>query len=244
MDFKKTTEYWYLSISNKIITIDLTSNGVLMFQALEEQVAMGKARAIGVSNFNLTQLERLMKEAVILPAVNQVELHAYLQQPELRTYCQQHGITVTAYSPLGSPGSKMHFQKKYNYSPETFPDLLGHSVVLKLAEAHRKTPAQILLRHLVQQKIAVIPKSTNPTRITENIQVLSLFMKSLSINFVLDVTFGVRKIISTVFDFELSKNELDQLNRLDQDEKGRIIDFMFFKGVDKHPEYPFTKRLQ
>ncbi|CAG2055334.1 unnamed protein product [Timema podura] len=171
--------------------------------ALEEQVAKGKVRAIGVSNFNLTQLERLMSEAVILPAVNQVELHAYLQQPELRTYCHQQGITVTAYSPLGSPGSKTHFQKKYNYSPETFPDLLGHSVVLKIAEAHRKTPAQILLRHLVQQKIAVIPKSTNPTRITENIQ---------------------------VFDFELSKNELDQLNRLDQDEKGRIIDFMFFKG--------------
>nr|CAD7451990.1 unnamed protein product [Timema tahoe] len=158
---------------------------------------------MNTDHITVWKLERLMSEAVILPAVNQVELHAYLQQPELRTYCHQQGITVTAYSPLGSPGSKTHFQKKYNYSPETFPDLLGHSVVLKIAEAHRKTPAQILLRHLVQQKIAVIPKSTNPTRITENIQ---------------------------VFDFELSKNELDQLNRLDQDEKGRIIDFMFFKG--------------
>nr|CAD7586354.1 unnamed protein product [Timema genevievae] len=158
---------------------------------------------MNTDHITVWKLERLMSEAVILPAVNQVELHAYLQQPELRTYCHQQGITVTAYSPLGSPGSKTHFQRKYNYSPETFPDLLGHSVVLKIAEAHRKTPAQILLRHLVQQKIAVIPKSTNPTRITENIQ---------------------------VFDFELSKNELDQLNRLDQDEKGRIIDFMFFKG--------------
>nr|CAD7423988.1 unnamed protein product [Timema monikensis] len=157
--------------------LDMNTDHITVWKALEEQVAMGKARAIGVSNFNLTQLERLMNEAIILPAVNQVELHAYLQQPELRTYCQQHGITVTAYSPLGSPGSKTHFQKKYNYSPETFPDLLGHSVVLKIAEAHRKTPAQILLRHLVQQKIAVIPKSTNPTRITENIQAMPKLRK-------------------------------------------------------------------
>nr|CAD7194605.1 unnamed protein product [Timema douglasi] len=95
--------------------LDMNTDHITVWKALEEQVVMGKVRAIGVSNFNLTQLERLMKEAVILPAVNQVELHAYLQQPELRTYCQQHGITVTAYSPLGSPGSKMHFQKKYNY---------------------------------------------------------------------------------------------------------------------------------
>nr|CAD7395654.1 unnamed protein product [Timema cristinae] len=95
--------------------LDMNTDHITVWKALEEQVAMGKARAIGVSNFNLTQLERLMNEAVILPAVNQVELHAYLQQPELRTYCQQHGITVTAYSPLGSPGSKTHFQKKYNY---------------------------------------------------------------------------------------------------------------------------------
>nr|CAD7447229.1 unnamed protein product [Timema bartmani] len=172
-------------------------------QVMESLVDEGKARAIGVSNFNIVQLERLLAAARVPPAVNQVETHASCQQLELRIFCCRQDILVTAYSPLGSPGSRAHFKNKYNYSPETYPDHMTHPVVQNIARCHNKTPAQILLKHLVQQGVAVIPKSINPARIAENIQ---------------------------IFDFELDVNELNQLNSLDQGEEGRIVDYNWYKG--------------
>lgn len=82
---------------------------------MEQQVDLGQARNIGLSNFNISQLEQIASAARICPATLQVELHAYLQQPELRSCCSKLGIPVTAYSPLGSPGAKIHFQQKYNF---------------------------------------------------------------------------------------------------------------------------------
>jgi diketogulonate reductase-like aldo/keto reductase len=84
-------------------------------QAMEQQVDLGHAHNIGVSNFNISQLEKVVAAAKIYPATLQVELHAYLQQPELRACCAKLGIPLTAYSPLGSPGAKLHFQQKYNF---------------------------------------------------------------------------------------------------------------------------------
>lgn len=137
----------------------------------------------------------------------QVELHAYMQQRPLREFCKMHDISVTAYSPIGSPGAKHHFQNKYNYSVEKFPDLLGHPVVQKIAKNYQKTPAQVLLRHAVQGGVAVIPKSSNPDRIKSNID---------------------------VFNFSLTDEEMNELNTLDQGEDGRIFNFLFFKGY-KNP---------
>ena len=76
---------------------------------------LGHTRNIGVSNFNISQLEKVAASAKIYPATLQVELHAYLQQPELCACCAKLGIPITAYSPLGSPGAKLHFQQKYNF---------------------------------------------------------------------------------------------------------------------------------
>nr|CAD7424023.1 unnamed protein product [Timema monikensis] len=323
---------------------------VMTAKVMESLVDEGRVRAIGVSNFNIVQLERLLVAARVPPAVNQVETHASCQQSELRAFCRRQDILVTAYSPLGSPGSRAHFKNKYNYrwcagvrrsywqhllalsylclkvvcwskkellatsprsqlcqkvvcwgkkellvqsprfqlcvkmvcwgkkellaksprsqlcvkvvcwgkkelletsprsqlcvkvvcwgkkellatstnqrcetcliiggSPETYPDHMNHPVVQNIARCHNKTPAQILLKHLVQQGVAVIPKSINPARIAENIQ---------------------------IFDFELDVNELNQLNSLDQGEEGRIVDYNWYKGVEAHPEYPFTERLK
>nr|CAH7744769.1 unnamed protein product [Callosobruchus chinensis] len=184
---------------------------------LESQVKKGLTKAIGLSNFNSEQVQRIHKSAEIKPVVNQVELHAYLQQKELRDACKVLDVAVTAFSPLGSPGANTHFQNKYNYSLNDFPDILGHPVVKELSEKYRKLPAQILLKHLIQQDVIVIPKSSNPERIKANID---------------------------LFDFELSEDDLEKLNALDKNEDGRIFDFMFFKGVDKHPEYPFKARLK
>lgn len=115
---------------------------------------------------------------------------------------------MTAYSPLASPGAKTHFQTKYNYNSEKFPDLLGHPVVAKIAGNHGKTTAQVLLRHLVQQGVLVIPKSATPQRIKENIQ---------------------------LFDFQLTDEETNALDALDRGAEGRIFNFLFFIGyVETH----------
>lgn len=96
-----------------------------------------------------------------------------------------------------------------------FPDILGHPIVKDLAEKYKKSPGQVLLRHLVQHGIIVIPKSSNSDRIKSNIE---------------------------IFDFELAPNDIKQLDELDKQEDGRIFDFLFFKGVENHPEYPFKVR--
>lgn len=79
----------------------------------------GLIRNLGVSNFNEEQIEKIARSAAVKPQVLQVELHAYFQQSELRKFCSQHDIVVTAYAPLGSPGAKDHFVNKYNYRQVT-----------------------------------------------------------------------------------------------------------------------------
>ncbi|CAB0029067.1 unnamed protein product [Trichogramma brassicae] len=190
---------------------------VEVWKEMEKLVKSGRARSIGLSNFNIDQVQRILNNSEIKPSNLQVELHAYMQQRPLRTFCAGHSIVVTAYSPLGSPGAKQHFQAKYNYSPDKFPDLLGHPVVKKIAEEHGKTTAQILIRHAVQAGVVVIPKSSNPERIKSNVD---------------------------VFEFKLTDEQMQELDGLDQAEKGRIFDFRFFKGVEEHPEYPFKNELK
>lgn len=82
---------------------------------MEEQVRKGLVKAIGLSNFNAEQIREIYENAEIKPSVLQVELHAYLQQKELRKVCDELNIAVTAYSPLGSPGANNHFYNKYQY---------------------------------------------------------------------------------------------------------------------------------
>ncbi|KAF7991812.1 hypothetical protein HCN44_010613 [Aphidius gifuensis] len=196
--------------------LDLNTDPVSVWKEMEKQVKNGRARSIGLSNFNEDQILEVWKNATIKPSNLQVELHAYLQQKDLREFCKIHSIIVTGYSPLGSPGAKTHFQTKYNYNPEKFPDLLGHPVVRKISNDKNKTTGQILLRHLVQEGLVVIPKSSSPERIKKNID---------------------------IFNFELSSDEIDVLNALDRGNNGRIFNFLFFKGVEHHPLYPFKNQI-
>ncbi|KAJ8942646.1 hypothetical protein NQ318_013359 [Aromia moschata] len=195
--------------------LDVNNDLIGTWKVMEQQVKNGLTRAIGLSNFNAEQVQRVYDSAEIKPTVLQVEMHAYLQQKELRELCKKLNIAVTAYSPLGSPGANTHFSTKYNYSLADFPDILGHPTVKELAEKYKKSAGQVLLRHLIQQDVIVIPKSANPDRIKSNID---------------------------LFDFELSADDVEKLNALDKGEQGRIFDFLFFKGVTKHPEYPFKGR--
>ncbi len=121
------------------------------WKAFEKLYADGRVRAIGVSNFQPAHLERLMDASDVVPAVNQIELHPYLQQQEVREFDAKHGIATEAWSPLAKGGS-----------------LLGDPIVAELTVKHSRTPAQIVLRWHLQLGNVVIPKSVTPSRIEEN----------------------------------------------------------------------------
>jgi 2,5-diketo-D-gluconate reductase A len=128
-------------------------NYVPTWQGLEDILRAGKARAIGVSNFQPAHLDRLAEETSTVPAVNQIELHPALQQAELRDYHRAHGIATQAWSPLARA------------------DVLGDPVLTGLAEKHGRTAAQIVLRWHVQLGNIVFPKSVSPERMRQNIDV-------------------------------------------------------------------------
>lgn len=147
--------------------------------AMEGLVEVGLVRNIGVCNFNTSLLRDLAAHAAIQPAVLQVELHPLLTQERLLRYCQEEGIAVTAFSPLGSP----------SYVPigmaRAEESVLEHSVVTRAGQAHGKSPAQVVLRWGVQRGTAVVPKSVRPGRLREN---LDIFDFELSDQEMLDVS--------------------------------------------------------
>ncbi|XP_030760213.1 aldose reductase A-like [Sitophilus oryzae] len=188
---------------------------VATWKKLEEQVDLGRAKAIGVSNFNISQVQRILDNARIKPAANQVELHVFLQQPELVKFLQQNGVLPISYSTLGNPGINKFLEKVGRPLRTNAPDLLGNATVKTIAEKHHKTSGQILLKYWVQKKVAVIPKSVTPSRIKENIG---------------------------LFDFSLDENDLKSLESLDLGEEGRQATMSFSKEFVDHPEYPFPRR--
>jgi len=123
------------------------------WRALETLYHDGKVRAIGVSNYLVRHLEDLLKDAKVVPTVNQMEYHPWLQQPELHSFCKDNNIQLEAWSPL-TRGRK-------------FDD----PVLVKLSEKYGKSPAQILIRWDIQKGVVTIPKSVTRTRIKENIDV-------------------------------------------------------------------------
>jgi 2,5-diketo-D-gluconate reductase A len=124
------------------------------WRAFEKILSDGKARSIGVSNFQVPHLERLAAETGTVPAVNQIELHPLLQQSQLRDYHREHGIATEAWSPIGKGR-----------------DLLRDERIVALGEKYAKSPAQIVLRWHIQLDHIVFPKSVTPSRIRENIDV-------------------------------------------------------------------------
>ncbi|XP_017781361.1 PREDICTED: 1,5-anhydro-D-fructose reductase isoform X1 [Nicrophorus vespilloides] len=194
------------------IMMDKSNDHVATWKVMEEQVDNGKAKAIGISNFNISQISRILNNSRIKPCNLQVELHAYMQQTELVDFCKKNDIVVTAYSPLGSPGLGAFF--KLLGQEKEVPNLFNNNVVMKVAEKYNKSPAQVLLRHGLQKGLVVIPKSTNEKRLRSNID---------------------------IFDFELNEEDMKQLNGVDKGSAGRILDFSMFIGVKEHPEYPFPE---
>ena len=149
---------------------------VSTWKVLEECRGGGRVRSIGVSNFQVPHLERLAAETETVPAVNQIEVHPYLTNEQVRAYDREHGIATEAWSPIAQGG------------------VLGDPVVTKVAEKVSRTPAQVVLRWHIQRGDIVFPKSTTPSRITENF---------------------------ALFDFELEQADVDAISALDRGEQGR-----------------------
>jgi diketogulonate reductase-like aldo/keto reductase len=130
-----------------------------------------KVRALGVSNFSIKQIDQIIEMGLPIPSVNQVEFSPFLYRKELLEYCNKRGIVLEAYSPL-TRGKK-----------------LNNNILGEIAEKYKKTPAQILLRWIVQHNMVVIPKSVNENRIREN---------------------------ADIFNFEIRKNDMEKLNGLNE----------------------------
>lgn len=120
------------------------------WRAMEEILATGRTRAIGVCNHLTHHLDRLLGEATVPPAVNQFEFHPRLQQPDLTAYCREHAITMQAWAPV--------MRGRANLVPE----------LVEIAQRHDKTPAQVSIRWILQQGITTIPKSVHSERVAEN----------------------------------------------------------------------------
>jgi diketogulonate reductase-like aldo/keto reductase len=132
------------------------------YRALEQLLADGKVRAIGVSNFLPDHLTRLLAETSVVPAVNQVEVHPYFRQPEVLAADAEHGILSQAWSPIGG----ITFYRDGSHGSTLQDPTIG-----EIAAAHGRTPAQVMLRWHLQQGRQVIPKSVTPSRIRENFDV-------------------------------------------------------------------------
>ncbi|XP_011500962.1 PREDICTED: alcohol dehydrogenase [NADP(+)] [Ceratosolen solmsi marchali] len=150
---------------NGHLLIDSSTDHLAVWREMERMVINGLTKAIGISNFNLKQIENIVNIAKIPISMLQIELHLYFQQQETVQYCKNKGIPITAYSPLGSRGLVKLLCKS-----DTLPNLLENPTVLKLSKKYNKTPAQIALKYIIEKSIAVIPKSINQQRIKDNIR--------------------------------------------------------------------------
>ncbi|KAH9278420.1 Aldo-keto reductase family 1 member C18 [Echinococcus granulosus] len=166
------------------------------WRAMEELVSARLVKSIGVSNFNKRQLERILASCTIPPAVNQVEVNIHCPNTKLIEFCHSKNIQVEGYAPLGCPG----------FLKGEVKSLLNDEKVVEIAHKHKRTPAQVLLRHGIQRGIVVIVKSVTPERIKSNFD---------------------------VFDFELTDVEMEKLNRTDSNK--RIFSLPAFAQHPEYP---------
>ena len=154
-------------------------NDKTVYRAMEQAVRDGKVRSIGISNYYTPEaVEEILAFAKIMPAVIQNENHLYYQNKVLQDYIQQYGIVVESWYPFGGRG---HTQEHFT-----------NETLVQIANAHGKTPAQIILRWQIQDGYVTIPGSSNPDHIIENFD---------------------------VFDFELTEQEMDEIRNLDRQER-------------------------
>jgi 2,5-diketo-D-gluconate reductase A len=148
------------------------------WRGMQGLLADGRVKAIGVSNFKPSHLDRLIDESGVAPHVNQIQLDPQIGRAAERAYHAEHGIVTESWSPLGASG-----------------DLLDEPVLTEIGDAHGKSPAQVVLRWHLQHELVVIPRTSKPERLVENLE---------------------------VFDFELGDNEMARIDALDRAGEGAV----------------------
>lgn len=151
-------------------------NYVDTYKAMEKLYNDGKIRAIGVCNFHIPHIKRLLNECTIKPTVNQIECHPFLSQTEIREFCSEHNIYVEAWSPLMQGG-----------------EVLKNEVVLNIAKKYDKTPAQLVIRWHLQNNVIVIPKSVTPNRIESNFDVFDFELSNEDMDKIYQLNSNTRK---------------------------------------------------
>lgn len=154
------------------------TDDVFAYKAMENYVEMGKIRSIGLSNWYVEELEEFLPQITIMPAVIQNEIHPYYQENDVIPYIQEKGIVVEGWYPFGGRGHTK--------------ELLNDETIVEIANTHKVTSAQVILRWNLQKGVVVIPGSSNPEHIKENTQ---------------------------LYDFALSQEEMERINALDRNEK-------------------------
>lgn len=154
------------------------ANDVKAYKAMEKAVREGKIRSLGLSNYYIDDLEKFLKQITIMPSLIQNEIHPYFQEKDVIKYANDKGIIMEAWYPLGGRGHQK--------------ELLNDKVLKEIAQNHNKSVAQVILRWDIQKEIVVIPGSSNPAHIKENI---------------------------SIFDFELSEEEMKAIEKLEQNQK-------------------------
>lgn len=153
-------------------------NDVKAYLAMEKYVKQGKIRSIGLSNWYVEELEVFLPQVTIVPAVVQNEIHPFYQENDVIPYIQEKNIVVEGWYPFGGRGHT--------------DELLNNETILRIAENHNVTSAQVILRWNLQKEVVVIPGSSNPDHIKEN---------------------------TDIYHFELTDEEMDEINALDRNEK-------------------------
>jgi len=179
------------------------------WKGMEDAQKAGLTKLIGVSNYNAKQIDETIKVAEIKPVVNEVESHPFLNQSKLQAHCESRGIKLIAYSPLG--GTPRENETAAAVTDQTVRNqLLDNKLVKELAEKYGKSPAQILIKYHPARGLIVIPKSVTKERIQQN---------------------------ADIFDFELTKQEIDQLNAFHNGTR-----YLHFKNsaMIHHKNFPFN----
>ena len=158
---------------------------VAAYQALQTLYEQGRVRAIGVSNFETAQLAELLARTDVVPAVNQIQVHPYFSEPEIRAFNLEHGILTEAWSPIGGVN-------RYSSDAAGTKDPLQDPVITALAAKYHKTPAQVILRWDIQLGICAIPKSVTPKRIAENIDIFDFALTAAEVSDISALDTGVR----------------------------------------------------
>lgn len=173
------------------------------WEAMEALVDKGLARHIGVSNFSEAKLRNLTGCCRMRPEMNQVEMHPLLQQKGLYDFCNNTGLHMTGYSPLGS--------KDRTHRKDDEPDLFENSVIKEVAKKHDCSEAQVMLAWQVNRGTAVIPKSTNPDRIKQNLEAGSIDLDSEDMDKLGKIDKGYRFIDGTFWEKEGNTYDVESL---------------------------------